>query len=104
MVLELTPGQGCPFLTRMCVRCLGLFHTTDSPSCHTLGSASAYPGRCPRHWLLKSSHQTDACGWYLLMASTFHEGHLLVTRVPIVRFALPLGSCSPPGFMGVNTD
>src|SRR2546428_8007898 len=26
-----------------------------------------------------SSHQTDACGWYLLMLSTFHESHLLVT-------------------------
>ncbi len=24
--------------------------------------------------------------------------------VPLVRFALPVGSCSPPGLMGVSAD
>jgi hypothetical protein len=104
VLLELAPGQCCPFLTRICIRCLGLFHTIHTPSFHTLGPASAYPGHYPRPWLLRSSHRTDACGWYLLMSSTSHESHLLVTRVPIVRFALPLGSCCPPGLVGVNAD
>jgi hypothetical protein len=88
MFLQLTPGDICPFLTQTCVWCLGFFHATCTPSFRITVSTSAYPEHYSRRLLLRLSHQTDTCGWYLLILSILHESYLLVTsfQLSVLRY------------------
>ena len=83
--------------------CFGASPLTHGFTFQNTDPTSAYPGHCPRPWLLRASSSPAASGWHLLceVTSLTESGwRFLRSQCP---WLASVGRCSPPGFEAVQT-